>query len=212
MSNTGSIPLNMLVGETPAPSPLHRHVPDPRARRRRKSGSAAGRLLRALVTGFVSYISGAHLSSSTVVNRYAHVPSHQRRTGPELAHSPRAASPTAVAAREAAAGGLPRRELEPQLRPVRFHARRGSRSPTLSDVRPGKRAPASAEALPFPTMAGCMVCLSTFRDREAVTALPCGHLYHTDCIVPWLSRKATCPCCRAALAPPRPMAGEAGAA
>ena len=29
-----------------------------------------------------------------------------------------------------------------------------------------------------------------------VVAFPCLHLFHSDCLLPWLSRKTTCPTCR----------------
>lgn len=42
----------------------------------------------------------------------------------------------------------------------------------------------------------CSVCMEDFKCRELVRKLPCHHLYHTDCIVPWLKMHATCPICR----------------
>jgi len=30
----------------------------------------------------------------------------------------------------------------------------------------------------------------------AVVAFPCLHIFHSDCLLPWLSRKTTCPTCR----------------
>ena len=42
----------------------------------------------------------------------------------------------------------------------------------------------------------CSVCMEDFKARESVRRLPCTHLYHADCIVPWLQMHATCPICR----------------
>ena len=42
----------------------------------------------------------------------------------------------------------------------------------------------------------CSVCMEDFNCGELVRKLPCQHLYHTDCIVPWLKIHATCPICR----------------
>ncbi|KAK7196348.1 Zinc finger, C3HC4 type (RING finger)/Ring finger domain containing protein [Novymonas esmeraldas] len=43
----------------------------------------------------------------------------------------------------------------------------------------------------------CSVCLRRFHADEEVAELPCRHLYHVRCIVRWLLRQGTCPCCRA---------------
>ncbi|XP_055715429.1 E3 ubiquitin-protein ligase Iruka [Phlebotomus papatasi] len=47
----------------------------------------------------------------------------------------------------------------------------------------------------------CSVCLEDFQLNETVRQLPCSHLYHENCIVPWLELHGTCPICRKALSP-----------
>eukprot|EP00758_Cryptobia_borreli_P002646 Tbor_TRINITY_DN3181_c0_g1::TRINITY_DN3181_c0_g1_i1::g.14617::m.14617 len=43
----------------------------------------------------------------------------------------------------------------------------------------------------------CSVCQDEFDERsEPVVQLTCGHVYHRDCIVPWLERSQQCPTCR----------------
>ncbi|TVU08672.1 hypothetical protein EJB05_42083, partial [Eragrostis curvula] len=45
--------------------------------------------------------------------------------------------------------------------------------------------------------ATCSVCLGAFQVGETVRLLPvCLHLYHVDCIDPWLEVHSTCPICR----------------
>ncbi|XP_068314501.1 E3 ubiquitin-protein ligase ATL31-like [Pyrus communis] len=46
----------------------------------------------------------------------------------------------------------------------------------------------------------CAVCLSEFADFETLRLLPkCDHVFHPDCINPWLAAHATCPVCRSNL-------------
>ena len=45
--------------------------------------------------------------------------------------------------------------------------------------------------------ATCSVCLGAFQLGETVRLLPvCLHLYHAECIDPWLDAHSTCPICR----------------
>ncbi|XBI10912.1 hypothetical protein VPH35_138073 [Triticum aestivum] len=45
--------------------------------------------------------------------------------------------------------------------------------------------------------ATCSVCLGVFQQGETVRLLPaCMHLYHVECIDPWLDAHSTCPLCR----------------
>lgn len=41
----------------------------------------------------------------------------------------------------------------------------------------------------------CQVCYETYEAGDMVKTLPCLHLYHSQCIDPWLMQKATCPVC-----------------
>jgi hypothetical protein len=43
----------------------------------------------------------------------------------------------------------------------------------------------------------CSVCLNTLEEGEQIRELSCEHLYHKECIDPWLTgEKNTCPVCR----------------
>ena len=42
----------------------------------------------------------------------------------------------------------------------------------------------------------CTICLEDHVPGELAARLPCGHLFHKDCVVEWLSRHCVCPVCR----------------
>ena len=41
----------------------------------------------------------------------------------------------------------------------------------------------------------CSICLDNFDDTDSLT-LPCGHTFHTCCILEWFDKQMTCPVCR----------------
>ncbi|KAJ8892706.1 hypothetical protein PR048_005287, partial [Dryococelus australis] len=45
----------------------------------------------------------------------------------------------------------------------------------------------------------CSVCWDDFSLGESVRKLKCEHIYHENCIVPWLQLHGTCPICRKSL-------------
>lgn len=47
----------------------------------------------------------------------------------------------------------------------------------------------------------CSVCLSEIKMEEETILIPCGHLYHSPCILSWFDRNNTCPVCRFELPP-----------
>ncbi|CAL4885133.1 unnamed protein product [Urochloa decumbens] len=70
---------------------------------------------------------------------------------------------------------------------------------------PGKcgrpAAKAAVEALPTVVVAEadgaqCAVCKDGVEPGERARRLPCAHLYHDGCILPWLAIRNTCPLCR----------------
>ncbi|KAK1292537.1 E3 ubiquitin ligase BIG BROTHER [Acorus calamus] len=42
----------------------------------------------------------------------------------------------------------------------------------------------------------CPVCLQRLVIGEEIKRMPCGHLFHGECIFRWLERSRTCPMCR----------------
>ncbi|GKA95068.1 E3 ubiquitin protein ligase RING1-like protein [Tanacetum coccineum] len=42
----------------------------------------------------------------------------------------------------------------------------------------------------------CPVCKEQFVINDLVKKLPCKHIYHVECIVPWLECNSSCPVCR----------------
>jgi len=42
----------------------------------------------------------------------------------------------------------------------------------------------------------CSVCKEEFNLNDIVRKIPCNHLFHEDCIVPWLTSRNSCPVCR----------------
>ena len=42
----------------------------------------------------------------------------------------------------------------------------------------------------------CQVCFDKFKDEDNIYILPCKHLFHEGCILPWFTSHDTCPVCR----------------
>ncbi|XAR69011.1 Ubiquitin--protein ligase [Bertholletia excelsa] len=59
---------------------------------------------------------------------------------------------------------------------------------------------AAVVALPSVEVTGagieCAICREEMREGRDVCELPCEHLFHWICILPWLRKTNTCPCCR----------------
>jgi len=42
----------------------------------------------------------------------------------------------------------------------------------------------------------CTVCCDSIFQGKKGMFMPCGHIYHPDCLKPWLEKNNTCPVCR----------------
>ncbi|XP_074771161.1 E3 ubiquitin-protein ligase RNF128 [Athene noctua] len=42
----------------------------------------------------------------------------------------------------------------------------------------------------------CVVCIEQYKPNEVVRILTCNHLFHKNCIDPWLLERRTCPMCK----------------
>lgn len=51
----------------------------------------------------------------------------------------------------------------------------------------------------------CAICIEDFEESIIVRLLPCGHIFHPECIDPWfLTRQARCPLCKKNYYAPKP--------
>ncbi|KAI3918248.1 hypothetical protein MKX01_041568 [Papaver californicum] len=46
------------------------------------------------------------------------------------------------------------------------------------------------------TNIACCICLEESKAEEKISRMPCGHMFHADCIVSWLEQSNSCPMCR----------------
>ena len=42
----------------------------------------------------------------------------------------------------------------------------------------------------------CIICMEEFEKNEKVNLLPCGHIFHINCIKQWLLKQKSCPFCK----------------
>lgn len=42
----------------------------------------------------------------------------------------------------------------------------------------------------------CVICQYEFKNNERVRKLPCGHIFHKECVDEWLLKDKACPCCK----------------
>ena len=45
----------------------------------------------------------------------------------------------------------------------------------------------------------CPICLTEFIVGDSLKKLPCGHLFHKNCIQSWFLRKMICPNCKSSV-------------
>lgn len=51
----------------------------------------------------------------------------------------------------------------------------------------------------------CAICIDKLEDNDQVRLLGCGHIFHAECIDPWLlTRQACCPMCKLSFYAPKP--------
>jgi hypothetical protein len=52
----------------------------------------------------------------------------------------------------------------------------------------------------------CTICIYDFEHNEKIKQLPCGHLFHPDCIDNWLGNYSyKCPTCKKEIGNPTPL-------
>ena len=75
-----------------------------------------------------------------------------------------------------------------------------SHSTELEAAASGNESAISSENSPATktTCTSCSICIDDFEPGEKIRLLPrCGHAFHTDCILPWLTeRSGSCPLCK----------------
>lgn len=42
----------------------------------------------------------------------------------------------------------------------------------------------------------CYICFNEFKESQNIIKLPCLHLFHSNCLTPWLKSNHNCPTCK----------------
>lgn len=42
----------------------------------------------------------------------------------------------------------------------------------------------------------CIICREDIKTNGTGSCIPCGHIYHAECLIPWLKHHQSCPICR----------------
>jgi hypothetical protein len=58
------------------------------------------------------------------------------------------------------------------------------------------RTPKGGNKLIGHTAVQCTICLDEFKKGSTCICLPCSHLFHKDCLLPWFQKNTNCPYCR----------------
>jgi len=75
----------------------------------------------------------------------------------------------------------------------------------------GKLVPSGAEAEAGTSFSTCSICLDCFQPTDEAARLPCGHIFHSDCLREWLRVRLQCPFrCAVALGGGMPFGAGAG--
>lgn len=82
--------------------------------------------------------------------------------------------------------------------PAASRTQTGTTATTTSSAPAATTTPAAAAAEDNGAKPVCAVCLGTYVAGERVTRLPCHtkHIFHTQCVIPWLRRNRACPLCQ----------------
>lgn len=78
-----------------------------------------------------------------------------------------------------------------QLAQIESNGGRGLENPPAS-----KSAIESMPTVTIDTDSNCAICTEKFDFGSEAREMPCKHIYHQDCILPWLSLRNSCPVCR----------------
>ncbi|TVU08679.1 hypothetical protein EJB05_42090, partial [Eragrostis curvula] len=134
----------------------------------------------------------ASLAVLSLVCRLCQSWSHSQRANPAVAAAAGAASardPSVAAAR-------------PDDDDDCSERRRGSSTAGLPSFTYSQSVKKNLTTVSEEEAATCAVCLGEFRIGETVRLLPaCLHLYHVECIDPWLDAHSSCPICRSGTDP-----------
>jgi hypothetical protein len=79
---------------------------------------------------------------------------------------------------------------------------------SLSKIIAGKLRKCRLDVDTLCSQPSCPVCSEDFCVDGEVSKLPCSHIFHRACVVPWLEMKQNCPICRAVVTDDVPSISE----